>query len=53
MILAIQIAAIICFLGAAFNAQVPKARPIGWGWVGLALWLFSLMLDHFGVHPAH
>lgn len=42
--LLLQITALVCFLIAFFNGQVPKTAPKSWGWMGLFLWLLSLML---------
>ena len=44
IILIIQIIALVCLLFAAFNLfPPPKGRPI-WGWLGMFLWLLSLMI---------
>lgn len=53
MILALQIAALFCFILAALGFSGPVSRPIGWGWVGLFLWLLSLMLGGVNLHTAH
>jgi hypothetical protein len=45
----IQVAALVCFIFAAFNLfATPK---VNWGWLGLALWLFSLMVSGIELHP--
>jgi len=52
MILILQILALVCFIVAALGMSAPASRPIGWGWVGLFLWLLSLMLGGVSIHPA-
>ena len=52
MILAIQIIALVCFLIAWMGFPLPAAKPLGWGWFGLFLWLISLMLGGIVLHPA-
>lgn len=49
MILLIQIAALVCFACAALG--VPSSR-VSLGWVGLFLWLLSLMLGGITLHTA-
>lgn len=49
MILLIQIAALVCFACAALG--VPASR-VALGWVGLFLWLLSLMLGGITLHTA-
>ena len=51
MILVIQIVALVCLLLAALG--VPVRAPIAWGWLGMFLWLLSLMLGTFVLHTAH
>ena len=49
--LVIQIAALICLLFAAFNLfQAPPNKPV-WGWLGMFLWLLSLMVSGIQLHP--
>lgn len=52
MILIIQILALVCFIAAALGVSGPASRPIAWGWVGLFLWLLSLMLGGLDLHTA-
>jgi len=48
--LVIQIAALICLLFAAFNLfQAPPNKP-NWGWLGMFLWLLSLMVSGIQLH---
>lgn len=50
--LIIQIFALICLVFAAFNLfQAPPNKPV-WGWLGMALWLFSLMITAVELHAA-
>ena len=50
-ILLIQILALICLIFAAFNLFTgPPPKP-QWGWLGMALWLFSLMVGGLVLHP--
>jgi len=53
MILILQVLALVCFIAAALGVSAPKSHPIGWGWVGLFLWLLSLMLGGVDLHTAH
>jgi hypothetical protein len=51
--LLLQIAALICLAFAAFGLfQGPPSKPV-WGWLGLLLWLLSLMVSDIQLHPAH
>jgi hypothetical protein len=51
--LIIQILALGCLIFAAFNLfSQPTGRPV-WGWLGMALWLFSLMVSSVVVHQVH
>lgn len=50
-VLIIQIIALVCLIIAAGNWWPPPGRPI-WGWLGMALWLFSLMIGNFSLHTA-
>lgn len=47
----LQIVALVCLLLAALNVRSPP--PIAWGWLGLFLWLLSLMTSGVVLHPAH
>jgi len=47
----IQLAALIFLFMAAFNL-VPSSRVV-WGWLGLCLWLLSLMIDSVQLHAVH
>jgi hypothetical protein len=49
--LILQICALICLVFAAFSLfQAPPNRPV-WGWLGMALWLLSLMVSGIALHP--
>lgn len=44
----LQVAALVCLLLAVLGrGEVP------WGWLGMFLWLLSLMVTTIGLHPAH
>ena len=48
--LLLQIAALVCLAFAAFRLfQTPPKRP-EWGWLGLFLWLLSLMVNGITLH---
>jgi hypothetical protein len=51
--LIIQIIAVVCLIFAAFrlfqNQPPPNQRP-EWGWLGMALWLFSLIVSGIEIH---
>jgi len=48
--LIIQIFALICLAFAAFNLfQLPPNKPV-WGWLGMFLWLLSLMVSGIVLH---
>lgn len=48
--LILQIIALVCLLFAAFNLfGGPPARP-SWGWLGMFLWLLSLMVSGIVLH---
>jgi len=50
--LIIQCVALVFLAFAAFNLfGGPPARP-NWGWFGLLLWLFSLMITAVELHAA-
>ncbi len=45
----IQVIALICLFCAALGfSPSPKVQ---WGWMGLALWLLSLMVSVISLHP--
>lgn len=48
VILIIQIFALVCLFLAALNL-FPKPR-LTWGWLGMFLWLLSLMIGSFSLH---
>jgi hypothetical protein len=49
--LLLQIGALICLVFAAFNLfGGPPSRPV-WGWLGMLLWLLSLMVSGIILHP--
>jgi steroid 5-alpha reductase family enzyme len=51
--LILQILALICLAFAAFNLfQTPPNKP-QWGWLGLALWLVSLMVSGIQLHAVN
>lgn len=45
----LQIVALICLFCAAFN--IPLGGRVTLGWLGMALWLLSLMVSGVVVHP--
>lgn len=48
--LIIQIIALVCLCFAAFRLfENPPNKPV-WGWLGMALWLFSLMVSRIVIH---
>lgn len=47
--LVIQIIALICLIAGALSLWPGK---VSWGWLGMALWLFSLMIGGFVLHQA-
>jgi len=48
--LLLQIIALVCLGFAAFNLfGGPPSRPV-WGWLGLFLWLLSLMISGIALH---
>ena len=50
--LVIQLLALVCLVFAAFSLfGAPPARP-NWGWLGMLLWLFSLMISAVELHAA-
>lgn len=52
-ILIIQICALVCLIFAAFNLFTSPAPKPQWGWLGMALWLFSLMVSGFQIHATY
>ena len=48
--LVIQVIAVICLFCAAIGVNAPK---VNLGWLGLALWLLSLMVSGITLHEAH
>ena len=49
--LLLQIGALVCLVFAAFNLfGGPPNRPV-WGWLGMLLWLLSLMVSGIILHP--
>lgn len=47
----LQLVALACLLFAAFNLfGGPPNRPV-WGWLGMFLWLLSLMVSGIVLHP--
>lgn len=48
--LILQLLALVSLLGAAFGVLPWR---VSWGWLGLALWLLSLMLGGVALHEAH
>ena len=48
--LILQIIALVCLFFAAFNLfTAPPNKPV-WGWLGLFLWLLSLMVSGIVLH---
>lgn len=48
--LVIQLRALMCLFFAAFNLfTAPPNKPV-WGWLGLFLWLLSLMVSGIELH---
>lgn len=48
----LQICALVCMIFAAFNLfQTPPRKP-QWGWLGMAFWFLSFMVETFGLHQA-
>jgi hypothetical protein len=48
--LILQLVALACLLFAAFNLfQAPPNKPV-WGWLGMFLWLLSLMISGIQLH---
>lgn len=46
--LLLQLVALVCLLFAAFNL-FPRPNP-SWGWLGMFLWLLSLMVSGIELH---
>lgn len=52
-ILVLQLAALACLLFAALRwLQGPPNRP-DWGWLGMFLWLLSLMVSGITLHATN
>lgn len=49
--LLLQLVALACLLFAAFNLFGGGSRP-AWGWLGMFLWLLSLMVSGIVLHQA-
>lgn len=49
--LVIQLIALVCLAFAAFRLYQGPGRP-DWGWFGMLLWLFSLMVSAVELHAA-
>lgn len=48
--LLLQIIALVCLFFAAFGLFAsPPNKPV-WGWLGMALWLLSLMVNGITLH---
>jgi hypothetical protein len=47
--LVIQIIALVCLIAGALGLWPSKVQ---WGWAGMALWLFSLMISGVVLHQA-
>jgi hypothetical protein len=48
--LLLQIGALVCLFFAAFNLfTAPPNKPV-WGWLGMFLWLLSLMVSGIVLH---
>lgn len=47
--LLLQIVALVCLAFAAFNLFGAPSRP-SWGWLGMFLWLLSLMVSGIALH---
>lgn len=48
--LLLQIIALICLAFAAFNLFTGPAPKPAWGWLGMFLWLLSLMVSGIQLH---
>lgn len=47
---ALQLGALLCLVFAAFNLfTAPPNKPV-WGWLGMLLWLLSLMVSGVYLH---
>jgi hypothetical protein len=49
IVLIVQIVAACCLLFEAFKLFAGPNRPV-WGWLGMALWLISLMVSGISIH---
>lgn len=50
LVFILQILALICLFIAAWGVALPRVSA---GWLGLALWLLSLMIGGVELHPIH
>jgi hypothetical protein len=50
--LLLQLVALICLLFAAFGLFPPAQGRPQWGWLGMFLWLLSLMVSGIVLHTA-
>lgn len=49
----LQICALVCMVIAAFNLfQNPPSPRVSWGWLGMAFWFLSFMVETIGLHQA-
>jgi hypothetical protein len=48
--LIVQMLSLVCLVAASMNFWSNK--KIQWGWMGIALWLFSLMISTTALHQA-
>ena len=49
----LQLIALVCLLFAAFNLFPPAGGRPTWGWLGMFLWLLSLMVSGIALHPTY
>lgn len=47
----LQLCALLCLAFAAFNLFTGPAPKPAWGWLGMLLWLASLMVSNVVLHP--
>jgi hypothetical protein len=50
--LLVQLVALVCLVFAAFRLFGGGNRP-DWGWLGMLLWLLSLMVSGIVLHQVH
>jgi hypothetical protein len=48
--LILQVIALLCLFFAAFNLFTAAPNKPVWGWLGMALWLLSLMVSGITLH---